>query len=631
MRIGAVLGGASRGFKDTYSKMEEWDKAKRERETRERIAAAAAEAPTEETVVGSMDQPLHSTEWSQQNGVPPEVASQGLEAVQQWIAANAQATATAPAATAAGQAFDDAIEPVSPGMGAIPTSPTDRPAQAAAASNTPNLTGWYSYQDRIGGQTFYTRRPRYAQPTDRIDRIATAMEESGDPAHVARAAALRSNALALQLQADEVARSRAERAITQAMRLNATGQVDAAVQLIQDTFNEGIDDGTYVRFSRDDTGQLQRQFFHSDTGTPVSKPVAVNMNSMLEELMGTVSSDNYFKVADKRRADIRAMEESAKAAVEQRRLESETRVAEATEDDQVAAIRLKPRALQAGIAQTEASTADTRAQTEARRALLPGQLAQQGADLDDTRATTAARSGPRPAAALSDAQQRAVNDVVSEAEEAAAAAGLKPGTPQYLAEVRRRRDAGVTARGIRLPGTIPYAPPTPNMPKPSSGLGPRTPPRLPGGRTGSANHGGVDFPYRANTPFASVEGRVRRAGPMKGYGQTIEVEMADGRGVLRYSHLNGVRVRPGDSVVGGQIVGVTGNTGNSTGAHLHVEWIKPDGSRGDPREIFRQAEPAPAALPTGKPRRAPAGASTVGALSRAAPSSPQAYRRPPLQ
>nr|WP_214662268.1 transglycosylase family protein [Streptomyces polyasparticus] len=84
-------------------------------------------------------------------------------------------------------------------------------------------------------------------------------------------------------------------------------------------------------------------------------------------------------------------------------------------------------------------------------------------------------------------------------------------------------------------------------------------------------HTGIDFPAPSGTPVRSVgPGAVVSAGWDGAYGNAVVIEMVDGSFTL-YAHLSSTEVSAGQSVDGGTVVGLSGNTGNSTGPHLHFE------------------------------------------------------------
>ncbi len=87
----------------------------------------------------------------------------------------------------------------------------------------------------------------------------------------------------------------------------------------------------------------------------------------------------------------------------------------------------------------------------------------------------------------------------------------------------------------------------------------------------SAMHYGVDIVVPLNTAVrAARAGRVieSRADFSRGWGWTIIVDHGDGW-KTRYAHLSRTLARVGDAVVRGQIIARSGNTGHSTGPHLH--------------------------------------------------------------
>jgi murein DD-endopeptidase MepM/ murein hydrolase activator NlpD len=86
-------------------------------------------------------------------------------------------------------------------------------------------------------------------------------------------------------------------------------------------------------------------------------------------------------------------------------------------------------------------------------------------------------------------------------------------------------------------------------------------------------HDGIDFVAPVGTPvLATAAGVVLRAEYAGAYGHMVEVAHADGF-VTRYAHLKTIRVKPQDVLERHDAVGTLGNTGRSTGPHLHYEVI----------------------------------------------------------
>ena len=84
-------------------------------------------------------------------------------------------------------------------------------------------------------------------------------------------------------------------------------------------------------------------------------------------------------------------------------------------------------------------------------------------------------------------------------------------------------------------------------------------------------HHGVDIGLRTGDPVhAAFSGTVRVAGRMGGYGNCVVVRHANGLETL-YGHLSKINVHPQQEVAAGEVIGLGGNTGNSTGPHLHFE------------------------------------------------------------
>ena len=84
-------------------------------------------------------------------------------------------------------------------------------------------------------------------------------------------------------------------------------------------------------------------------------------------------------------------------------------------------------------------------------------------------------------------------------------------------------------------------------------------------------HQGIDLPYSKGTPVpVAFDGKVRISDYVGGYGNLVVVRHANGLETF-YGHLSERRVNPGDWVSAGDIIGLGGSTGRSTGPHLHFE------------------------------------------------------------
>lgn len=112
----------------------------------------------------------------------------------------------------------------------------------------------------------------------------------------------------------------------------------------------------------------------------------------------------------------------------------------------------------------------------------------------------------------------------------------------------------------------------------SSGFGVRTDPFT----HKHAFHHGVDVAAPKGSPIHALSaGRVTIAGPVKGYGNLVEVTTDDGHRV-RYAHAERALVKVGDVVNVGDTVATVGSTGRSTGPHVHVEVRDGEGAAVDP-------------------------------------------------
>lgn len=85
-------------------------------------------------------------------------------------------------------------------------------------------------------------------------------------------------------------------------------------------------------------------------------------------------------------------------------------------------------------------------------------------------------------------------------------------------------------------------------------------------------HAGIDLGIPVGTPVvASLSGKVIIAGWLDGYGNTIVIRQPDGKTETYYAHLSSFQVKVGEFVKQGQRIAKSGNSGRSTGAHLHFE------------------------------------------------------------
>lgn len=84
-------------------------------------------------------------------------------------------------------------------------------------------------------------------------------------------------------------------------------------------------------------------------------------------------------------------------------------------------------------------------------------------------------------------------------------------------------------------------------------------------------HSGMDFSAKTGTDvYATGNGKVTMAGWKQGYGNCIVINHGYGFQTL-YGHLSKYKVRVGQKVKRGEVIGEVGNTGKSTGSHLHYE------------------------------------------------------------
>lgn len=109
-------------------------------------------------------------------------------------------------------------------------------------------------------------------------------------------------------------------------------------------------------------------------------------------------------------------------------------------------------------------------------------------------------------------------------------------------------------------------------------------------RFGLAGHTGIDFAVPMGTPVGAVDsGVVLESGTLPDYGEYIKIRHVWGESL--YAHLSARKVEAGEPVNRGYVIGRSGNTGNSTGPHLHFAMRVYPYKRGYPWDGF--SDPAP--------------------------------------
>ncbi|WP_443025281.1 M23 family metallopeptidase [Sphingomonas sp. Leaf17] len=105
----------------------------------------------------------------------------------------------------------------------------------------------------------------------------------------------------------------------------------------------------------------------------------------------------------------------------------------------------------------------------------------------------------------------------------------------------------------------------------------------------AAMHAGVDIPGPVGTPiYATADGIIAESGRRGGYGNMVEIN--HGKGIAtRYGHMSKLLVQPNTRVKRGQLIGLMGSTGRSTGSHLHYE-VRIDGHAVNPIPFLTTAD-----------------------------------------
>ncbi len=142
---------------------------------------------------------------------------------------------------------------------------------------------------------------------------------------------------------------------------------------------------------------------------------------------------------------------------------------------------------------------------------------------------------------------------------------LKKSNTDLLSELHQKIDYWEALEKLEI--VLPLGNPLQTFQRVSGSFGSRTDPF----NQKKARHEGIDMVAPRRSPvLATADGKVLRAGLNGAYGKFVEIEHALGFRT-RYAHLDEISVKKGQVVKAGSQVGLMGNTGRSTGPHLHYE------------------------------------------------------------
>ena len=149
----------------------------------------------------------------------------------------------------------------------------------------------------------------------------------------------------------------------------------------------------------------------------------------------------------------------------------------------------------------------------------------------------------------------------------------RPVSAEEIRKIRRKQQFGMPLRHVRITSRFTYK---------------RWHPILHRYRP----HLGVDFGARRGTPLLAVnDGKVIFAGRKGGYGNVVKIRHRGGY-VSLYAHQSRIRVKKGERVKKGQVIGYVGSTGRSTGPHLHFGLYK-NGRATDPLKVLKKKSSGP--------------------------------------
>jgi murein DD-endopeptidase MepM/ murein hydrolase activator NlpD len=201
-------------------------------------------------------------------------------------------------------------------------------------------------------------------------------------------------------------------------------------------------------------------------------------------------------------------------------------------------------------------------------------LEEQKAELEEAKAELEKQIAEADALLEEYAKQEGAIQKMHDAEEAAAAQlekEIKEAEERRRREEeeRRQREEDNTPSPVDVPGTSGgYIWPSNDSMYVTSPIGARVAP----GGIGSTNHQGIDIGAAYGTNIlASKSGVVLLACWYGGYGNCVIIQHGYGGYYTTYGHMSRILVYEGQEVDQGQVIGLVGSTGNSTGPHIHFE------------------------------------------------------------
>ena len=108
---------------------------------------------------------------------------------------------------------------------------------------------------------------------------------------------------------------------------------------------------------------------------------------------------------------------------------------------------------------------------------------------------------------------------------------------------------------------------------------------------GAEDHGGLDIKGQTGDPVrATANGKVSFAGVQGGYGNVVRIAHGNGYETV-FGHLSKINVQTGKTIRAGEVLGLVGSTGRSTGPHLHYEVLR-GGERLNPEQFLSLDAPS---------------------------------------